>query len=92
MIKKIIIILLKAIKVLIIGFILYDFNSSLHNGAPLSLHFEVFRAELLLYYLPFSVFSLFILWFMKNRKLFIQILVFDFIIVTFLDKIISVFM
>lgn len=77
------------IRVILIGFILYDFKSSLDNGAPISLHFEALRGTVLVYYLPFSVFSLFLQWLMKNRKLFILTFIFDLIIISFLDTIIS---
>jgi hypothetical protein len=77
------------IRAILIGFIVYDFKSSLDNGAPISLHLEVLRGTVLVYYLPFSVFSLFLQWFMKNRKLFILTLIFDLIIISFLDTIIS---
>jgi len=91
MIKRIVTVFIIVFRVIIIGIILFNFSSNLNNGAPISLHLEVLRGTLLVYYLPYSVFSLFALWLLKNRKIFILFL-FNISIIIFLDKIIRIFM
>ena len=79
------------LRVILLGLVFYIFVKAYNPSVPIGLQLEGLRATLLILYLPVSVISLVLTWFIRNTRFFVLSILIDYLIIGHIDKLIRLF-
>jgi len=79
------------LRIISLGLVFYIFIKDFKQSVPIGLRLEGLRATLLILYLPVSVISLVLTWFIRNTRFFVLSILIDYLIIGHIDKLIRLF-
>ncbi|PLR75390.1 hypothetical protein CU633_21450 [Bacillus sp. V3-13] len=79
------------IRVIMLGFITFDFFQHFSPEVPVGLQFEGLRASLILFYIPLSFLLLMFTWFLQSKKIILTTFIMDILAICFFDDMLRFF-